>query len=68
MSANFDNDPEFSDTLPKPRSRRGIRIIEVMVVIGIIGIMIGLRRWRRAVPHGRDSGEGTSRVDVDFWE
>ena len=42
MSANFDNDPEFNDTLPKPTSRRGIRIIEVMVVIGIIGMLIGL--------------------------
>jgi prepilin-type processing-associated H-X9-DG protein len=42
MSAGIDNHPEFNDTLPKPRSRRGIRIIEVMVVIGIIGVLIGL--------------------------
>ena len=42
MSAGIDNDPEFNDTLPKPRSRRGIRIIAVMVVIGVIGVLIGL--------------------------
>ena len=55
MSANFDNDPDFNDTLPKPRSRRGIRIIEVMVVIGIIGVVIGLMlpATRTARPAGR---------------
>ena len=42
MSGTFENDPEFNDTLPKPKSRRGIRIIEVLVVIAIIGVMIGL--------------------------
>ena len=60
MSADFDNDPEFNNTLPKPTSRRGIRIIEVMVVIGIIGVLIGLllpvtrtARRPRAVPSAR---------------
>lgn len=55
MSANFENDPEFNDTLPKPRSRRGIRIGELMVVIAIIGVVVGffLPVTRTARPAGR---------------
>ena len=42
MSANFDNDPEFSDQVPKPRSRRGFRLGELMVVVAIIAVLIAL--------------------------
>jgi prepilin-type processing-associated H-X9-DG protein len=42
MSAKFDNDPEFNDALPKPKSRRAFRIVELMVVIGIIAVLIAL--------------------------
>ncbi len=42
MSANFDNDLEFSDVVPKPRSRRGFRIGEMMAVVAIIAVLIAL--------------------------
>ncbi len=42
MSADFENDPEFNDAIAKPRSRRGFRFIELLVVLGIIVILIAL--------------------------
>jgi prepilin-type processing-associated H-X9-DG protein len=42
MSANFENDPEFNDAIPKPSSGRGFRLVEVLVVLGIIAILIAL--------------------------
>ena len=42
MSANFENDPEFNDAIPKPSSRRGFRLVELLVVLGIIAVLIAL--------------------------
>jgi len=42
MSANFENDPEFNDAIPKPSSRRRFRLVEVVVILGIIALLIAL--------------------------
>jgi prepilin-type processing-associated H-X9-DG protein len=42
MSANFANDPEFNDGIPKPKSGRRFRLVEVVLVLGIIPILIAL--------------------------
>jgi prepilin-type processing-associated H-X9-DG protein len=42
MSANFENDPEFNDAIPKPSSRRGSRVVELLAVLGIIALLIAL--------------------------
>jgi prepilin-type processing-associated H-X9-DG protein len=42
MSANSGNDPEFNDAIPKPSSGRGFRLVEVLVVLGIIAVLMGL--------------------------
>jgi hypothetical protein len=42
MSANLDNDPEFTDAVSKPRSRRGFRLGKLMVVVAIIAVLIAL--------------------------
>jgi prepilin-type processing-associated H-X9-DG protein len=42
MSAKFENDPEFTDAIPKPRSRRGIRLVHVLVVLAIVAFLIAL--------------------------
>jgi prepilin-type processing-associated H-X9-DG protein len=42
MSASIDNDPDFADAVPKPRSRRRLRISELMVIVAIIPVVIAL--------------------------
>ena len=42
MSANFENDPEFNDAIPKPSSGRRFRLVELLVVLGIIVLLIAL--------------------------
>lgn len=42
MAVNFENDAEFSDMVPKPRARRGIRIGELMTVVAIIAVLIAV--------------------------
>jgi prepilin-type processing-associated H-X9-DG protein len=42
MSANFADDPEFNDAIPKPSSERRLRLIEVVVALGIIALLIAL--------------------------
>ncbi len=42
MSADFADDPEFNDAIAKPRSRRGSRLVEVHVVLGIIVVLVAL--------------------------
>ncbi len=42
MSANFESDPEFNDTIPKPGKRRRFRLVEAVVVLGIITVVIAL--------------------------
>jgi len=40
MTANFENDPDFNDAISKPSSGQGFRLIEVLVVLGIIALLI----------------------------
>jgi type II secretory pathway pseudopilin PulG len=42
MSANFENDPDFNDAVKKPRPRRRSRLVEIVVVVGIILMLIAL--------------------------
>ena len=57
MSANFANDPEFDDAIPKPNSRRGFRLVEVVVVLGIIAFLIAL-----LIPANRSVGPASRRA------
>jgi prepilin-type processing-associated H-X9-DG protein len=42
MSANFENDREFNDAIPKPSRGRRFRLVELLAVLGIIVLLIGL--------------------------
>ncbi len=42
MSANFENVQAFNAPIPKPSSRRGLTLVEVLVSVGIIAILIAL--------------------------
>lgn len=42
MSSTFENDPDFRDPVPKPKPRRGFRLIEVLVGLGVIVLLIAL--------------------------
>ncbi len=42
MSASFENDPEFNDAVPKRKSRRGVRLIEVLTILGILALLTAL--------------------------
>ena len=42
MFANFENDSEFNDAIPKPSSRRRFRLVEAVVILGIIIFLIAL--------------------------
>jgi prepilin-type processing-associated H-X9-DG protein len=42
MFINFENDPEFRGANPKKTQRRGIRLVEVLLILGIIVILIAL--------------------------
>jgi prepilin-type N-terminal cleavage/methylation domain-containing protein/prepilin-type processing-associated H-X9-DG protein len=42
MSAGFEDDPEFNDATPKPRSGRGFTLGELLLVVAIIAVLIAL--------------------------
>jgi prepilin-type N-terminal cleavage/methylation domain-containing protein len=42
MSAGFEDDPEFNEAMPKPRSRRGFTLVELLLVVAIIAVLIAL--------------------------
>jgi prepilin-type N-terminal cleavage/methylation domain-containing protein len=42
MSANFENDPEFDDAIPKPSLARGFTLVEFVVVLGIVVLLVAL--------------------------
>jgi prepilin-type processing-associated H-X9-DG protein len=42
MSASFQNDPEFHDAIAKRSPRRRNRLLEFLVILGIIGLLVAL--------------------------
>jgi type II secretory pathway pseudopilin PulG len=42
MSASSGTDSEFNDTIPKPSSGRRIKLVELLVVLGIVALLIAL--------------------------
>jgi hypothetical protein len=42
MSASFENDPDFNDVIPKPRSGRGSGVVPVLTFLGILALLIAL--------------------------
>jgi type II secretory pathway pseudopilin PulG len=59
MSAKFENDPDFNDAIPKPkpRARRRVTLLEVVVVVGIILFVIAL-----LLPAVRSAGPAARRA------
>jgi type II secretory pathway pseudopilin PulG len=57
MSTNSGNDPEFNDTIPKPSSGRGFRVVELLAALGIIAVLIAL-----LLPATRSAGPAARRV------
>ena len=56
MSSPIENDPEFHDLLPKPTPNRRSRIVEILVILGILALLIAL-----LLPFSRSSGPAVSR-------
>ncbi len=57
MTANSGLDPEFNEPISKPSPRRRFRLIELLAVVGIIGLLIGL-----LLPARRTAGRAARRM------
>jgi Tfp pilus assembly protein FimT len=57
MSASSGNDPEFNGPIPKPGSRRGFRLVDLLVVLGIIAFLVVL-----PLPATRSAGPAARRA------
>ena len=68
MSAEFDNDPDFNDGIFKPKAWRRPRLIEILAVVGILGVLIGLLlpAHRSAGPAGRRALCQSNLHNVEF--
>jgi prepilin-type processing-associated H-X9-DG protein len=68
MGNEFDNDPEFSDSISRPKAWRRFRLVEIITVVGILGILIGLLMpaTRTARPAGRRAQCESNLHDIEF--
>jgi prepilin-type processing-associated H-X9-DG protein len=68
MGDEFDNDPEFSDSISRPKAWRRFRLVEIITVVGILGVLIGflMPATRTSRPAGRRAQCQSNLHNVEF--
>ena len=71
MSANLDNDPEFNDVMPKPKSRRRFTLVNLLVVLSIMAVLVALllpaARYSRPAARRAQCVNNLKQIALAFW-